>query len=71
MHKIADSIHKKSGVKQLDKVHGYLMRAKQKSPSITHYFSIEIESKKYVQEKIKQKHRIIYLHELLKIIKKS
>ncbi len=57
MQKIADSIHKKSGVKQLDKVHERIGRAKQKYPSIARYFDIEIESKPYVQEKTKQKNK--------------
>lgn len=57
MQKIADSIHKKSGVKQLDKVYERIGRAKQKYPSIARYFDIEIESKTYVQEKTGQKNK--------------
>jgi len=55
MQKIADSIHKKSGVKQWDKVYERIGRTKQKYPSIARYFDIEIESKPYVQEKAGQK----------------
>lgn len=55
IQKISDSIHKKSGVKQLDKVYERIGRAKQKYPSIARYFDIEIESKPYIQEKKIQK----------------
>jgi len=55
MQKIADSIQKKSGVKQLDKVHERIGRAKQKCPSVARYFDIEIESKPYIQQKTKLK----------------
>lgn len=55
LQKIADSLTKKSGVKQLDKVHERIGRAKQKYPSIARYFDIEIEYKPYVQEKASKK----------------
>jgi hypothetical protein len=57
LQKIADSLTKKSGVKQLDKVHERIGRAKQKYPSIARYFDIEIESKPYVQEKVGRKNK--------------
>jgi len=57
LQKIADSLTKKSGVKQLDKVHERIGRAKQKYPSIARYFDIEIEYKPYVQEKASKKNK--------------
>ena len=51
LDKIADSLTKKSGVKQLDKVHERIGRAKQKYPSIARYFDIEVESKDDTQVK--------------------
>jgi hypothetical protein len=43
MQKIADSLVKKGGVKQEDKVHQRIGRLKQKYPSIGRYFDIETE----------------------------
>ena len=51
MQKIADSLNKKSGIKQLDKVHERIGKLKQKYPSIHRYFDIEIESMESVQQK--------------------
>jgi len=42
MQKIVDSLAKKSGVKQEDKVHQRIGRLKQKYPSIQRYFDIEV-----------------------------
>jgi len=55
MQKIADSLTKKSGTKQLDKVHERIGRLKGKYPSIQRYYDIEIESKEYIAEKRKNK----------------
>ena len=41
---IESSLHKKSGVKQLDKVHERIGRLKQKYPSIHRFYQIDIES---------------------------
>jgi hypothetical protein len=43
MQQIADSLTKKGGVKQEDKVHERIGRLKQKYPSIGRYFDIEVE----------------------------
>jgi len=43
LQKIADSLTKKGGVKQEDKVHQRIGRAQQKYPSIQRYFDIEKE----------------------------
>jgi hypothetical protein len=43
LQQIADSLTKKSGVKQEDKVHERIGRLKQKYPSIQRYFDIETE----------------------------
>lgn len=43
MQQIADSLTKKGGVKQEDKVHQRIGRLKQKYPSIGRYFDIEVE----------------------------
>jgi DNA repair ATPase RecN len=59
MQKTADSLDKKSGVKQLDKVHERIGKLKQKYPSIGRYFDIEIESTKSVQQKVKGKNKDI------------
>lgn len=53
LQKIADSLTKKGGIKQEDKVHERIGRLKQKYPSIQRYFDIEIEV--YDQPKTKQK----------------
>ncbi|MGB4576675.1 MAG: hypothetical protein WBI06_07205, partial [Paludibacter sp.] len=57
MQKIADSLTKKSGVKQLDKVHERIGKLKGKYPSIARYFDIEIQTAEYVQPKSKSKQR--------------
>ncbi len=54
LQKIADSLSKKSGVKQLDKVHERIGKLKQKYPSIQRYFDIEIETKEEIPTKKKQ-----------------
>lgn len=46
LQKIADSLSKKSGVKQEAKVYERIGRLKQKYPSIQRYFEIEVETKK-------------------------
>jgi hypothetical protein len=43
MQKIADSLTKKGGIKQADKVHERIGRLKQKFPSIGRYYDIEVE----------------------------
>lgn len=43
MKKISDSLTKKGGVKQEDKVHQRIGRIKQKYPSIQRYYNIEVE----------------------------
>ena len=55
LQKIADSLTKKGGVKQEDKVHQRIGRAKQKYPSIGRYFDIETEVKEEVLTKRKRK----------------
>jgi len=55
LQKIADSLTKKGGVKQEDKVHQRIGRVKQKYPSIGRYFDIETEVKEEVRTKRKQK----------------
>ncbi len=45
LQKIADSLTKKGGVKQQDKVHERIGRLKQKYPSIQRYFDIDIQVK--------------------------
>ena len=55
LQKIADSLTKKGGVKQEDKVHERIGRAKQKYPSIQRYFDIETEVKEAVVTRRKQK----------------
>jgi hypothetical protein len=42
--KIESSLHKKSGTKQLEKVHERIGRLKQKYPSIHRYYQIEVKS---------------------------
>ena len=53
MEKINDSLNKKSGIKQLDKVHERIGRLKQKYPSIQRYFDIEIKTKEETPTKKK------------------
>ena len=55
LQKISNSLTKKGGVKQEDKVHQRIGRAKQKYPSIQRYFDIEIELKEDVLPKRKKK----------------
>ena len=55
LQKIADSLTKKGGTKQLDKVYERIGRVKQKYPSIQRYFDIEIEIKDDVEDKSKSK----------------
>jgi hypothetical protein len=43
MQKIADSLTKKGGIKQADKVHERIGRLKQKFPSIGRYYNIDVE----------------------------
>jgi hypothetical protein len=55
LQRIADSLTKKGGVKQEDKVYERIGRLKQKYPSIQRYFDIEIEVKDDVEIKRKRK----------------
>lgn len=55
MEKIADSLTKKGGVKQEDKVHERIGRIKQKYPSIQRYFDIETEVKEEIEIKAKKR----------------
>jgi hypothetical protein len=55
LQKIANSLTKKGGVKQEDKVHERIGRVKQKYPSIQRYFDIEIEVKEAIVNKRKKK----------------
>jgi hypothetical protein len=55
LQKIAESLSKKGGVKQEDKVHERIGRLKQKYPSIQRYFDIELEIKEEVAVKGKKK----------------
>jgi len=57
MQKIEDSLNKKSGVKQLDKVYERIGKLKGKYPSIGRYYDIEIESMELVQQKTKGKEK--------------
>ena len=55
LQKIADSLTKKGGIKQQDKVYERIGRAKQKYPSIHRYFNITTEIKEEVAPKRKSK----------------
>lgn len=55
LQKIAESLTKKGGVKQEDKVHERIGRLKQKYPSIHRHFDIETEVKEDLQIKRKKK----------------
>jgi len=55
LQQIADSLIKKGGVKQEDKVHERIGRLKQKYPSIQRYFDIETEVKEEAETKRKKK----------------
>lgn len=55
LQKIADSLTKKGGVKQEDKVHQRIGRLKQKYPSIQRYFDIEVEARENIEIKRKKK----------------
>ncbi|MEO8148757.1 MAG: IS1634 family transposase, partial [Bacteroidia bacterium] len=46
LEKIKSSVHKKSGVKKVSKVHERIGRAKQKYPSVHHYYNIHITTDK-------------------------
>lgn len=67
LQQIADSLTKKGGVKQEDKVHERIGRLKQKYPSIQRYFDIETEvfdqpetkRKKKGADKDKERNRIV------------
>ncbi len=55
LQQIADSLTKKGGVKQEDKVYERIGRVKQKYPSIGRYFDIELEVKEETEPKRKNK----------------
>ena len=55
MQKIAESLTKKGGVKQADKVHQRIGKLKQKYPSIARYFDIEVTVQELAQDKEKGK----------------
>lgn len=55
MHKIAESLTKKGGIKQADKVYERIGRLKQKYPSIARYFDIEVTVQELAQDKRKVK----------------
>lgn len=44
LQKIHTALHRKGGVKKLDKVHQRIGRAKEKYPSVQHYYNIEVSS---------------------------
>jgi transposase len=44
LQKIYTALHRKGGVKKLDKVHERIGRAKEKYPSVQHYYIIEVSS---------------------------
>lgn len=44
LQKIHTALHRKGGVKKLDKVHQRIGRAKEKYPSVQHYYTIEVSS---------------------------
>ena len=55
MQKIADSLTKKGGIKQADKVHERIGRLKQKFPSIGRYYNIDVEVAPKPEQKKKSK----------------
>ncbi len=59
MQKIAESLTKKGGVKQADKVHERIGKLKQKYPSIARYFDIEVTVQELTQDKEKDKKKEI------------
>ena len=62
LQKIADSLTKKGGVKQEDKVHQRIGRLKQKYPSIQKYFDIETEVNQDMgkkKEKSQEKKKVV------------
>jgi hypothetical protein len=67
LKKIADSLTKKGGVKQEDKVHQRIGRLKQKYPSIQRYFDIEVKTIEDVEIKQKKK-RIGAVQEKRKVV---
>jgi len=54
LQKIADSLTKKGGVKQVEKVYERIGRVKQKYPSIQRYFNIEITQQEATEKKTKK-----------------
>jgi hypothetical protein len=58
MQKIADSLTKKGGIKQADKVHERIGRLKQKFPSIGRYYDIEVEVAPKPEQKKKGKGKV-------------
>ena len=57
MQKIAESLTKKGGVKQADKVHERIGKLKQKYPSIARYFDIEVTVQELAQDKEKRQEK--------------
>ena len=55
MQKIAESLTKKGGIKQVEKVHERVGKLKQKYPSIARYFNIEVTVQELAQDKEKGK----------------
>ncbi|HUZ59244.1 MAG TPA: transposase, partial [Hanamia sp.] len=52
LQKIYTAIHKKGGVKNLDKVHQRIGRAKEKYPSVAQYYIIEVTADKKTNQAI-------------------
>jgi len=67
LQKIADSLIRKGGVKQEDKVHERIGRLKQKYPSIHRYFDIEIETNEVAAPKGKKKNKQV-VQEKMRIV---
>jgi transposase len=44
LHKIADSLNRKGGVKRTDKVHERIGRARERYPSVQYYYDIEVST---------------------------
>ena len=59
LQKIADSLTKKGGVKQVEKVYERIGRVKQKYPSIGRYFDIEVAVQEAEEKKTKSKKKDI------------
>ena len=49
LQKIHTAIHRKGGIKKIDKVHQRIGRAKEKYPSVQHYYNIEVSQDKATQ----------------------